>query len=39
MELAEDEIEAMLEGLGELEADLLNDYEVLNLRLFEFIHI
>ena len=31
-ELAEDEIEAMLEGLGELETDLLNDYEVLSVE-------
>ena len=31
-ELAEDEIEAMLEGLGELEADLLNDYEILSVE-------
>ena len=31
-ELAESEIEAMLEGLGELEADLLNDYEVLSIE-------
>lgn len=31
-ELAEDEIEAMLEGLGELEADLLNDYDVLSVE-------
>tara|TARA_R110000764_G_scaffold3047_3_gene12842 strand:+ start:1978 stop:3858 length:1881 start_codon:yes stop_codon:yes gene_type:complete len=28
-ELAENEIEAMLEGLGELEEDLLNDYELI----------
>ena len=31
-ELAESEIEAMLEGLGELEADLLTDYEVLSVE-------
>lgn len=31
-ELAESEIEAMLEGLGELEADLLNEYEVLSVE-------
>ena len=31
-ELAESEIEAMLEGLGELEADLLKDYEVLSVE-------
>ena len=31
-ELAENEIEAMLEGLGELEDYLLNDYEVLSIE-------
>jgi len=31
-ELAEDEIEAMLEGLGEAEEDLLTDYEVLSIE-------